>query len=61
MNIMPTAIEIQAYKYSELSEKAKQKANHWYYENVEFCWGDEHIGEIKEFLSIFNVELTRYG
>lgn len=57
---MPKIIEKLAYEYNELSDKAKQKANHWYYENVDFFWGDEHISEIKEFLSVFNVELTNY-
>ena len=57
---MPKIIEKTVYTFAELSDKAKQKVEHWYCENVDFFWGDEHISEIKEFLSVFNVELTRY-
>ena len=53
-------IEKTVYTFAELSAPAKQKAEHWYCENVPYCWGEEHISEIKEFLSVFNVELTRY-
>ena len=57
---MPKIIEKTVYTFAELSDKAKQKAEHWYCENVSYFWGEEHISEIKEFLSVFNVELTRY-
>ena len=57
---MPKIIEKTVYTFAELSDKAKQKAEYWYCENVPYFWGDEHISEIKGFLSIFNVELTRY-
>ena len=57
---MPKIIEKTVYTFAELSDKAKQKAEHWYCENVPYFWGDEHISEIKEFLGVFNVELTRY-
>ena len=53
-------IEKTVYTFAELTDKAKQKAEHWYCENVPYFWGDEHISEIKEFLGVFNVELTRY-
>ena len=57
---MPKIIEKTVYTFAELSAPAKQKAEHWYCENVPYFWGDEHISEIKEFLGVFNVELTRY-
>ena len=53
-------IEKTVYTFAELSAPAKQKAERWYCENVDYFWGDEHISEIKEFLSVFNVELTYY-
>ena len=53
-------IEKTVYTFAELTDNAKQKAEHWYCCNVPYFWGDEHISEIKEFLSVFNVELTRY-
>ena len=58
---MPKIIEKTVYTFAELSAPAKQKAEHWYCENVPYFWGEEHISEIKEFLSVFNVELTRYA
>ena len=53
-------IEKTVYTFAELSDKAKQKAEHWYCENVHYFWGEEHIAEVEAFLSVFNVELTRY-
>ena len=53
-------IEKTVYTFAELSAPAKQKAERWYCENVDYFWGDEHISEIKEFLGVFNLELTRY-
>ena len=53
-------IEKKVYTFAELTDNAKQKAEHWYCENVPYFWGEEHISEIKGFLSLFNVELTRY-
>ena len=53
-------IEKTVYTFAELSAPAKQKAEHWYCENVPYFWGEEHISEIKEFLSVFNVTLKHY-
>ena len=55
MNKVSTTRIVKKYQ-----DKAKQKAEHWYCENVPYFWGEEHISEIKEFLGVFNVELTRY-
>ena len=54
-------IEKTVYTFAELSDKAKQKAEHWYRENVDYFWGDEHIAEIEAFLSVFNVILKSYN
>ena len=53
-------IEKTVYTFAELSDKAKQKAEYWYCENVPYFWGDEHIAEVEAFLSVFNVTLKRY-
>ena len=53
-------IEKTVYTFAELSDKAKQKAEHWYCCNVPYFWGEEHIAEVEAFLSVFNVELTCY-
>ena len=57
---MPKIIEKTVYTFDELSDKTKENAKHWYYCNVDFFWGDEHIGEIETFLNVFNVTLKQY-
>ena len=37
---MPKIIEKTVYTFAELSDKAKQKAEHWYCENVPYFWAE---------------------
>ena len=43
-------IEKTVYTFAELTDNAKQKAEHWYCANVPYFWGEEHIAEVKAFL-----------
>lgn len=54
-------ITINAYQFNELSDKAQQKARHYYYENINYSWGDEHIEGVKRFLALFNVTLINWA
>lgn len=54
-------ITINAYSFNELSDKAKQKARHFYYENINYSWGDEHIESVKRFLELFNIRLVNWA
>ena len=54
-------ITINAYQFNELSDKAQQKARHYYYENINYFWGDEHIEGVKRFLELFNVSLVNWA
>lgn len=57
---MPKIIEKTVYTFAELSDKAQENAKNWYYQNVEYFWGKEHIAEIETFLSVFNITLKQY-
>lgn len=54
-------ITIDAYQFNELSDKAQQKARHYYCENINYSWGDEHIEGVKRFLELFNVSLVNWA
>lgn len=54
-------ITINAYQFNELSDKAQQKARHYYYENINYFWGDEHIEGVKRFLELFNIRLVNWA
>ena len=54
-------ITINAYQFNELSDKAQQKARHYYYENINYFWGDEHIEGVKRFLDLFNIILINWS
>ena len=54
-------ITINAYTFNELEGKAQQKARHYYCENINYFWGDEHIDGVKRFLDLFNVTLINWA
>lgn len=54
-------ITIDAYSFNELSDKAKDKARDYYYQNIEYFWGDEHLEVVKRFLDLFNVSLVNWA
>jgi hypothetical protein len=54
-------ITINAYTFNELEGKAQDKARNYYYENINYFWGDEHIGGVKRFLELFNVSLINWS
>lgn len=54
-------ITINAYTFDELSDKAKGNARHFYYENNEYYWGNEHIEGVKRFLELFNISLVNWA
>ena len=58
---MPKIIEKLAYEYNELSDKAKEQANHWYACNVQYHWLDDHIEGVKRFLELFGITLTEWS
>jgi hypothetical protein len=54
-------ITINAYSFNELSDKAKDKARDYYYENINYFWDDEHLEGVKRFLELFNVSLINWA
>ena len=54
-------ITINAYTFNELEGKAQDKARHYYCENINYFWGDEHIEGVKRFLDLFNVTLINWA
>lgn len=54
-------ITIDTYSFKELEGKAKDKARDYYYRNVDYFWGDEHIEGVKRFLALFNVSLVNWA
>ena len=62
---MPRTIEIQVYKFTELSDKAKVVARDWYRSNNPFAWGGEYRLSIAYFADEFGIsvdwEFDSYG
>ena len=54
-------ITIDAYTFNELEGKAQNSARQYYYENIGYFWGDEHIEGVKRFLDLFNVTLINWA
>lgn len=50
--------EIKVFKFSELSEKAKQRAKDDYANNCGFAWGDEYLDSLKALAKHFGGRLT---
>lgn len=56
---MSRIIEVTLYKFSELSEKAKEKAwEHWLGDGWEFSWSSEYEKTLKEFEDRFPIKVT---
>ena len=53
-------IEINAYEYSELSDKAKLKALTDYQSDCEYTWSREAIDSLDEFMTAVGVTMTDY-
>ena len=53
-------IEINAYEYSELSEKAKLKALTDYQSDCEYTWSREALDSLDKFMTAVGVEMTDY-
>jgi hypothetical protein len=53
-------IEINAYEYSELSDKAKLKALIDYQSDCEYSWSREAIDSLDKFMTAVGVEMTDY-
>lgn len=54
-------IEIQLYKFSELSEEAKQTAHEKHLNNFEPAWMEEYIETLIKGLQSLNCEIGRYS
>lgn len=58
---MPKSIQVQVFAFSELSEKAKDKAHSDYlYHGFDFDEAD-NIGTIKSFCDLFDIELQNWS
>lgn len=53
-------VEIQIYKFSELSDSAQTKAREWYLNNFDYPWFEEAVGSLKGFCEHFGVEVKNY-
>lgn len=49
------------YLFSELSEKAKEKARDWWRQGDHIAWGSESLDSIKAFCTEFGVNLRDYS
>lgn len=52
---------INVYEFSELSDKAKQKAIYDFYQDVDFAWVDENNDTLKRFCDVFDCRIKRDG
>jgi hypothetical protein len=53
--------EVLVCKYSELNDKAKQRAKDWYCEVMDYPFHQENIGSIKAFCEHFGVDLKDWA
>lgn len=53
-------LQINVYEFSELSDKAKEKAREWFRDGQEWAYMDESLDSIKAFCTCFGVKLTDY-
>lgn len=53
--------EFNVYKYTELSEKAKNFAYDRWYQNAEFGWNQEYRDTLDEFCERFRIRITRWS
>ena len=54
-------VEIQIFKFNELSETAKEKAREWYRRGMEFHFADEYLQTIIEGCEAFSYSFDRYS
>lgn len=54
-------IEIQIFSFSELSDKARERARDWFKNGLDPAWGDESLDSIKKFCDRFDVTLTEWS
>lgn len=54
-------IEIKLFSYSELSDKAKEKAYDEWYQNTEYHWADDNAASLKKFCEEIGVNLKNYS
>lgn len=53
-------VTINLYEFSELSDKAKQRAREWYIRDFEYPWAHEAIESVKRLAGRFNARLVDY-
>ena len=49
------------YKFSELSDKAKERARDKWRENMDYPWHDDYRASVEAFCSFFNVKLLDWS
>jgi hypothetical protein len=54
-------VEVNIFKFNELSEAAKEKARDWWRTDIDFAWSDESLGSIKAFCEHFGASLTSWS
>lgn len=50
-------VELEVFKFVELSESGKDSARAWYREVSDFPWFDEYLASIRAFCGVFGVTL----
>jgi hypothetical protein len=58
---MAKTVEVDVYKFEELSDRAKEKAREWYRSGFDYYWGDDNISSLKEWADWFNVKIKNYS
>lgn len=53
--------EIKLYKFSELSEDAKERVISAWHDNDEYFWGDENKESLKAFCDTFNIKVRDWS
>jgi hypothetical protein len=54
---MPRTIEITAYRFDELSDRAKERARDWYREGDTWGWSDEYWQSARAFAAIAPMDI----
>ena len=57
MRLKTTAV----YQFSELTDRAKDKARDWYRQGIEYDWGHDNMASLKAFASWFDLKIKNYS
>jgi hypothetical protein len=58
---MPRNVNTTIYKFSELDERAKERARDWYRQGIDYDWGSDNVASLKGWADWFYVKIKNYS